>query len=54
MNTAAPVAFTVGVNVPPRLSKIAPLVIDVANQYKSNRALYDITARDWTHKYASE
>ena len=31
-----------------------PLVIDIANQYKSNRALYDITARDWTHKYASE
>ena len=31
-----------------------PLVIDVANQYKNNRALYDITARDWTHKYASE
>ena len=31
-----------------------PLVIDIANQYKSDRALYDITARDWTHKYASE
>ena len=31
-----------------------PLVIDVANQYKSNIALYEMTARDWTHKYASE
>ena len=31
-----------------------PLVIDIANQYKSDKALYDITARDWTHKYASQ
>jgi len=29
-----------------------PLVYDVAQQYKTNRALHDSTARDWTHRFA--
>jgi ubiquitin-conjugating enzyme E2 D/E len=29
-----------------------PLVPDIANQYKTNRAQYEITAREWTQKYA--
>jgi len=30
-----------------------PLVTDIANQYKSDRAAYDETARNWTARYAS-
>ena len=29
-----------------------PLVPDIANQYKSDRAKYEATAREWTRKYA--
>ena len=29
-----------------------PLVPDIANQYKSDRAKCDATAREWTRKYA--
>ncbi len=29
-----------------------PLVADIAEQYKNERALYDITARQWTLQYA--
>jgi len=30
-----------------------PLVTDIANQYKTNRVAYDMTAREWTDYYAS-
>jgi ubiquitin-conjugating enzyme E2 D/E len=30
-----------------------PLVPDIANQYKQDRAAYDATARAWTQRYAS-
>jgi ubiquitin-conjugating enzyme E2 D/E len=30
-----------------------PLVPDIANQYKTNRAAYDRTAREWTVRFAS-
>ncbi|KAI8869332.1 ubiquitin-conjugating enzyme E2-16 kDa [Ramicandelaber brevisporus] len=30
-----------------------PLVPEIANLYKTNRAQYEATAREWTHKYAS-
>merc|ERR1719498_175942 len=29
-----------------------PLVPDIANQYKNDRAKYEATAREWTRKYA--
>ena len=29
-----------------------PLVPDIADQYKNNRAAYEITAREWTSAYA--
>lgn len=29
-----------------------PLVPDIANQYKADRAKYEATAREWTRKYA--
>jgi len=31
-----------------------PLVPDIAHQYRTNRSLYDETARHWTATYASE
>lgn len=31
-----------------------PLVADIATQYKSNRALYEATARDWTMMHAMD
>jgi ubiquitin-conjugating enzyme E2 D/E len=30
-----------------------PLVPEIANLYKSDRAKYDATAKEWTRKYAS-
>ena len=30
-----------------------PLVPDIANQYKTDRAKYTATAREWTNKYAN-
>ena len=30
-----------------------PLVPDIADQYTNNRVIYDMTAREWTAKYAS-
>ena len=30
-----------------------PLVPDIANQYKNNKQLYNVTAREWTQKYAT-
>ena len=30
-----------------------PLVGHIAHQYKTNRAEYEATAREWTRKYAS-
>ncbi len=30
-----------------------PLVPDIADQYSNNRVIYDMTAREWTAKYAS-
>jgi len=30
-----------------------PLVIDIARQYKNNYSEYELTALEWTHKYAS-
>ena len=30
-----------------------PLVPDIAVQYTNNRVIYDMTAREWTAKYAS-
>ena len=29
-----------------------PLVPEIAHVYKTNRDLYNVTARDWTRKYA--
>ena len=29
-----------------------PLVPDIANQYKNDKAKYEATAREWTRKYA--
>ena len=29
-----------------------PLVPDIANQYKNDRSKFDLTAREWTRKYA--
>ena len=31
-----------------------PLVTDIANEYKNNRAVYTETARSWTSIYASQ
>ena len=30
-----------------------PLVPDIADQYRNNRVMYDVTAREWTQKFAS-
>lgn len=30
-----------------------PLVPEIANEYKTNRARYEATAREWTRKYAT-
>jgi ubiquitin-conjugating enzyme E2 D/E len=29
-----------------------PLMPDIATQYTSNRAEYEMTARSWTHRFA--
>ena len=30
-----------------------PLVPDIADQYRNNRVIYDMTAREWTQKFAT-
>lgn len=36
------------------LSALDPLVPELAHIYKTDRARYEATARDWTRKYASK